>query len=528
MRNPAFLWVSRHGVFYLRYPLKLGECTAHVRLSLGTREPKEALYLTRCATAYADSYIAQLRDQNLKHSEIRDAVRAFFMRGIENARAQRAALGPLSVEKVTDYTAEADRYDEALRSGQHWDPAKQVAELASLISRLNLPIKPGTPDYEVLRVEHMRGWRDVARAVVAENKQLEVIDFTQGDHRLTTRTKDRLIEALWKEFREYGENEQRWTSRTIAAKEAHLALLIEILGANRSVRNIDRDDALRVRNILTRYPANRYKMPETRDEKVLGKLLDLPGVETMQWRTVNKYLGTYSGLFDWAEKNGRVDRSAFAGLALKAPKTVSEAPRRPFTVLELQQIKAILLGDVGLEPYRKWATLLAMHSGARQNEVCQLLVSDIVERDSILCMDIGLRTEGSNKKQLKNPGSARTVPIHKDVLSAGFLAYLDTARGDPKGLLFPALTYKPGMGYGRKVGQWFNGPLMKRIGLDGDSRVAFHSLRHSVAMLLRAMEVPEPRISAVFGHEQQTTTTAVYGGGFPVAILKAELDKMSI
>lgn len=448
-------------------------------------------------------------------------------KGIENARAQRENAGPLSPAKLERYVSEADKYDEALGTGVHWDPAKHAKELASLIERTGLPIEVGSPDYEVLRMEHMRGWRDLVRAVVNESRQLEVFDFAKSATRPRVGSKDRLIWALWEEFRDYGNSEQRWTARTVEAKEAHITLLVEILGANRSVRNIERDDALHVRNVLTRYPTNRNKLRETKDIAELNKVLDLPGVEKMHWRTVNKYLGTYSGLFEWAEKNGRVERSPFGGLAMKAPK-VEEPPKRPFTVAELQQIKRIVLGDVTLPSDRKWPTLLAMYSGARQNEVCQLLLSDLVQREGILCIDINLRTEGDHKKQLKNAGSARVVPIHREVLEAGFLDYVEKVRSKGNGRLFPRLRHEENTGYARPVERWFNGTLKRRIGLAQDGKATFHSLRHSLTMLLRSAEVPEPRISAILGHEHETTTTAVYGGGFPMQLLKAELDKFGI
>ncbi|MDP1730324.1 MAG: site-specific integrase [Devosia sp.] len=463
----------------------------------------------------------------MKHEEIREAVRLHFMRGIETARARRAANGPLAEAKVAEFSADADRYDEALRTGQHWDPIAHDRELCDFISRNHLPIVPGTSDYEVLRVEHLRGWRDVARAVVSESKALETFDFNAPkDSAVRPRSTDRLLEPLWKEFKDYGKTEGRWTDKTIGEKEEHIALLLEILGSSTAARSVTRDDALRVRQALSRYPVNRRKLPSTRD-KTLAELLAMPGLRTLNWRTTNKYMHTYMGLFAWAEDNGRVEKSPFQKLALKPPKDKGEARRAPFTVEQLRKIKRALAGNPALEPHRRWVTLLAMHSGARLNEVAQLDLTDIVQVDSIWCIDINVRQGPSGKKRLKNNSSARVVPIHPDVIEAGFLKYVSHVTPNPTGRLFPELRYDASEGYGRNVNRWFNDFFLPRLELK-TRQLTFHSLRHSVANLLRAAEVPEAHISAVLGHEQEAATTAGYGGGFPAWQLDADLRKIGI
>jgi hypothetical protein len=50
MHNPAYLMLSRHKIYYFRWPvpkpMRGDNRSRHVVLSLGTREPQEALLLS--------------------------------------------------------------------------------------------------------------------------------------------------------------------------------------------------------------------------------------------------------------------------------------------------------------------------------------------------------------------------------------------------------------------------------------------------------------------------------------------------
>jgi len=59
MGVPTYLSLSRHGFFYLRWPLPLGLCepgkASDIKVSLRTRERREALRLSRYLTYVADT-----------------------------------------------------------------------------------------------------------------------------------------------------------------------------------------------------------------------------------------------------------------------------------------------------------------------------------------------------------------------------------------------------------------------------------------------------------------------------------------
>ncbi|MEG2046654.1 MAG: hypothetical protein RR100_07380, partial [Comamonas sp.] len=74
--------------------------------------------------------------------------------------------------------------------------------------------------------------------------------------------------------------------------------------------------------------------------------------------------------------------------------------------------------------YHYWLPLLALFTGARANELAQLRLSDIVEKDGIMCIDInaGEDIDGMRRKSTKTvKTSVRLVPIHSDLIALGFL-----------------------------------------------------------------------------------------------------------
>lgn len=90
--------------------------------------------------------------------------------------------------------------------------------------------------------------------------------------------------------------------------------------------------------------------------------------------------------------------------------------REAFTQDELKA----LFGDMGKYvqategvPSRFWAPLIALYSGMRLEEICQLHLSDIVKVDGVLCFSINEESGGSGYvKHVKSSAGIRKVPVH--------------------------------------------------------------------------------------------------------------------
>lgn len=62
---------------------------------------------------------------------------------------------------------------------------------------------------------------------------------------------------------------------------------------------------------------------------------------------------------------------------------------------------------------RFWAPLIALYSGMRLEEICQLHLSDIVKMDGVLCFSINEESGGSGYvKHVKSSAGIRKVPVH--------------------------------------------------------------------------------------------------------------------
>jgi len=84
-----------------------------------------------------------------------------------------------------------------------------------------------------------------------------------------------------------------------------------------------------------------------------------------------------------------------------------------------------------------WVPLLSAYNGARREENCGLMLSEIeVDAEADLSC---FRFENSVVRKLKNGQSRRRVPIHPELIRLGFLSYVETLRAAGHTLLFPEL-----------------------------------------------------------------------------------------
>ena len=115
------------------------------------------------------------------------------------------------------------------------------------------------------------------------------------------------------------------------------------------------------------------------------------------------------------------------------PFTGSQSANRPNTP-----------GDLILDDHRKWAPLLMLFTGARTSEVAQLAVSDI--RGDSPFPHILILTEYDEEDpdddrdfvvSFKTANARREVPIHPNLVSLGFLDYVEARREAGDVRLFP-------------------------------------------------------------------------------------------
>lgn len=235
-------------------------------------------------------------------------------------------------------------------------------------------------------------------------------------------------------------------------------------------------------------------------------------------KSVNKYLAALGSFARWLLQNEYIDDDVMSGMYLSIDKR--KKVRFPFTEQQLQTIFGSPLfgtclgddaeskpGNVAVRDWRYWIPLIAIYSGARLGELCQLLTADVRQLHGVWIFhitEVGDEDEDGAGKSTKTGGSMRVVPVHSRLIELGFLDYHAgvVARGEQR--LFPAVV-RDKRGYFGEASKFFNG-YFKAVGVKVDRRVNFHSFRHNVADAFRAAGYLDEQHGVLLGHTKASTT----------------------
>jgi integrase len=137
--------------------------------------------------------------------------------------------------------------------------------------------------------------------------------------------------------------------------------------------------------------------------------------------------------------------------------------------------------------------------------MCQLTKADLAERDGVAYLRI--RADQAKGQRVKNRNSVRDVPLHRQLLADGLVAW---ARSRPGDRLF---SYPSAVASKRLLRRF------AKMGL-GEGKVV-HSLRHTFKTAARGVMGQEWH-DALTGHAGASVSNGY--GRFPVADLKAKID----
>ncbi len=321
-------------------------------------------------------------------------------------------------------------------------------------------------------------------------------------------------------------NEQRLRGaqdKSISDYKSALSDFIELHG-DVPVAEVIRESVVNVVQLYAFLPSNRKKKRRYRDlpltKMSLEELQDTDTVaeeDRMSATNVGKFITRASQLFNWVVTAEH--RTTNPAKGLLKPKS-TERKREPFSDEELRQIfeSEDYRQNRFTSPYQFWTPLIALLSGARINEICQLRTKDIVTIDNILCFRIT-----GEAGRIKNYASDRAVPIHSKLIELGLSEFVESQLKKGETRLFPELS--PGRdGSGQTASKWFRRFRVK-IGVSADTKT-FHSFRHTVSTRLSYARCQDYEIGDVLGHKQQGMTTGTYRKTFPVTELRKTIEKL--
>lgn len=227
-------------------------------------------------------------------------------------------------------------------------------------------------------------------------------------------------------------------------------------------------------------------------------------------RTIqNKYMSAIAGLFELAETSGaypKGDNPARGHKLFTKSDQKKGAPKtqyKPFTDEDLALIFKPENLMARTKPDDYWLPILALFTGGRIGELCQLANSDIKQVGDLWAISIN----DEDYKTVKSEAARRIVPIHPTLIKLGFLDYVAEAKQHGP-MLFPYLNDD-------KFGKFIDTPS-ERFGeyLDSlgitDKKKVFHSLRKTSNNTLKQNGISEETRCQYVGHEHDTTNSSDY------------------
>lgn len=254
------------------------------------------------------------------------------------------------------------------------------------------------------------------------------------------------------------------------------------------------------------------------------------GEQQLSNKTLNRYASALSALFKWARKRGKFDginpfteqsrpkasRGTTEWLPYKIEElnTLFKAP--PFNAAAEQRLRP---AEHTTETAMRWVPLIALYSGMRLGEICQLRTGDVKREHKVRFFNVAEEGEG---QRVKTGSAIRRVPVHSMLIRCGLLDYLDAL---PAGQLFPGL--KPG-GPDDKLSWYFTRrytEFRRGVGVTRP-RLSFHSFRKNVVTALDRARVPQADIAGLIGHERGFTLDVYAPLGLDLTALQRITEKI--
>lgn len=412
--------------------------------------------------------------------------------------------------------------------------------IRSALNKVLLPLpNRADPVWERLVHEFYRAWRDLCRIALSryQGDWREMPVLSAATQRLSHETRaasatssvPRLSQVFsnWSEDKVLNNGDTRSARKTIGEFGAAVTRFIELH------RDLPVDQISRV--VCRDFRSNLFKIP-TKGQGIRGMtapaLIEKAAVEglpTAELATVNKQLRALSAVLGFAHQvlgvihenpivvSGLIQRSK------KSERKHGTSEDKGYTLEELRQIFGSPLfrgewkpaqADFGQALY--WMPLIMAYSGARREELAQLLVADVKQEGKVWFLDL---QEGEGQS-LKTMSSRRQVPLHSDLIELGFIEYLRTTPAD--GRVFPKLAMHKANGYGHGFGRMWSVYLDKVVGLRSGVSPA-HGFRHAFKTLCRGAQIPGEVHDWITGHSSGNVGDT-YGRN-PLGRMALELQK---
>ena len=521
--------------------------SSHIKLSLNTRDPKEALRYSRILAYHAYALIQLLsryqEQYSMNYGEIQDLLKTHFSSLFDRVKEQIARDGVFDESRVEGMKLNIDMVNQSIDEGiDHLDGGLLVKDgvddpmnidtiLETLKAKYELDLEQDSKAYELLRKEYKFAYKNFWKGVIAYNAQqrdyslLQTSEDIKGGVSRYGKPEHRLGFLIDKYL---NENKHAWGVRTSDEHKASAEFLYEVLGKDFDALKLDGNKAREVKDTLALTPARRKEIAELKSLP-LNEQIKAEGFKRLAPATCNKYLSFYKGLYKWLVNNKYCNENPFEGMSFKEGKGKK---KEPFTKEDIQKMTSALEAtphSASNRDMQYWGILIAIYTGARLNEIASLTPDDVKEHNGIVYFDINDEEED---KRLKTQGSKRLVPVHSALLDQGFMGYVEKSRKigikrsqEDTRLLYD-LTFNKKTLWGRKLNRWANNTFFVKLGIKTNKK-SFHSLRHSFITFMGSSGVEYETVRKIVGHSSgDVTARYTHSSVEDLPVLREAIEKL--
>ena len=348
-----------------------------------------------------------------------------------------------------------------------------------------------------------------------------------------------ILEAFesYAEDRFLSDGRSRAVVKSVTAYRATMVEFVELMG-DLPLNRINREVVGQYRALLTQLPragrgirsmsapkkieaADKERLPRIGAATVRNKILALSSVLSFAVR------------MQWMPENPVIE----SGVVRAAKRTASRVggARQARKHYEPAELATIFTSSAFSDPAWRWPSadygqawywlpILMYYTGARREEIAQLLVRDVrYDTGQIAYLNIlNAEADEDDGRTVKTAGSRRAIPLHRDLERLGFFAYVQSLDSD--GQLFPKLKPNPSGYFGANFGKRWAQYLRDTVKLTSPANPS-HGFRHTFKTLCRLVGIPEDVGDAISGHAGQSRVARSYGE-MPLARMAQELEKL--
>ena len=499
----------------------------------------------------------------LTSEQIQALVKAWIDKELEEDETERllSLKAPVDIETLeaideTNYLLDAE-CREALATNNY---SKVKACANEIISDNNLSISSkDIREYAFLCREILKGQIEIFRILQDRNSGIYPASYTAVDTHLYNRNVEisnaksihkTLLSEAFKAYTEDKIVHGNWTTKTQLDVSDKVNTFIAIMN-DVSLREVTQESLREAEKVLINFPSNKNKSPKYRDLTIKDIVkLNIPEEDRIKGTTVRNYFNQINGFLKWTKTI--YELPDWFDAVITTPKQ-DEDTRKSKNVFDKSDLNTIFndpwyvegntkLAGKGnkkiLDGAKFWIPLMALYSGARLEELCQLYIEDFKVIDDTKCFEITtvIEDEDGNVKKVKdvkNKVSRRIVPIHDELLKLGLWEYVQELKTKGHTRLFEELERKKSSDkYSHNFSKWFNRHLQDYLGIKGnakDGAKVFYSFRHTFINYCVQHSIEDKFFERVVGHKVSGNafTLGHYAKAMSPKTLKAEvLDKM--